>query len=102
MTQILLSRVVDQISFIIKAGTVTGAVPAFFIRIPFKLTTKMRAADGNHIVVSGFIAVNADFFTVTFYNAAVPRRKCLHFGAREQRCGGKDPARNEGHPPAEI
>ena len=21
---------------------------------------------------------------------------------REQRCGGKDPARNEGHPPAEI
>ena len=71
-----------------QAGTVTGAVPAFFIRIPFKLTTKMRAADGNHIVVSGFIAVNADFFTVTFYNAAMPRRKCLHFGA----AGSKDAA----------
>mgnify|MGYP006996843266 CR=1 FL=1 len=102
MTQILLSRVVDQISFIIKAGTVTGAVPAFFIRIPFKLTTKMRAADGNHIVVSGFIAVNADFF----YRHVLQRRRAPEevppLRRAEQRCGGKDPARNEGHPPAEI
>ena len=43
----LLCRSVYQISFVIKPGSVAGAVPGTLIRIPGQLASHMRADDVN-------------------------------------------------------
>lgn len=42
----LLRRAFQQISLVVKPGTVTGTVPSCpFVRIPYKLASQMRADD---------------------------------------------------------
>ena len=79
MPQPLLRRAGDQISQIIEAGAVAGAVPAALVRVPLHLTAHMRAAQIDGKGFSLFVFVDAQLFAIQKHNAAVTGRQfsCL-------------------------
>lgn len=80
--QICLGRAGDQISVHVKARAMAGAVPALFIRIPFELAAKMRAAHIDRMQGTRFVLEDADFFTVHRDDSAVTAGKLCRLRLR--------------------
>lgn len=75
--QIHFCRRIQQAAVIVKAGTVAGAVPGLFIRIPGQLTTHVRTIRGNHMELPGQIFINTGFLAIIVYDATLSRRQLV-------------------------